>query len=160
MRSVYISIGSNINPRPNVLKALRLLSQLQTVTKISTVYRTRPELNRKQPDFYNCVIAIKTSLSPIQIKNKLRKIEQQLGRKRTNDKFASRTIDLDLITYGNKKIKSLNLPDPQIFQRPYLAAGLKELNPGLVPNHFKTKTESSFESLAGIYENLRKGLKL
>ncbi len=159
MPKAYISIGSNINPRRNVLKAMRMLSGLQHVTKVSTVYRTKPELNKKQPYFYNCVAEIKTTLSPGGLKyGLLRKIEKQLGRKRTKDKFASRTIDLDLIAYGG--IKNMNLPDPETLQRPYLAAGLSELelrNRGVSSSNLP---HNSIRPLSGYTKLLRKELKL
>lgn len=131
MHNAYISLGSNINPRQNIAKALQLLSQNLKVTGISTVYRTRPELNRKQPSYFNCVVAVKTGLKPGALKSGLLKmIEKQLGRRRKSDKFASRTIDLDLIAYGRMKLKKAGmvLPDPDILRRPYLFAGLTELN--------------------------------
>lgn len=118
MRRAYISLGSNIKPRQNVVKALCLLSAHQIITGISTVYRTRPELNKVQPYYYNCVAAVRTALKSKDLKyNILRKIEGMLGRKRKKSKYASRTIDLDL----------MSLSDPQIRHRPYLALCLKEL---------------------------------
>lgn len=130
MRTAYISMGSNIKPRQNLPKVLRLLSERQIIAGLSTVYRTSPELNKDQPDYYNCVAAIRTDLGPKELKyNLLRKIERLLGRKRKKNKYASRTIDLDLIVYGSRRLKraGMTLPDPEIWQRPYLAAGLKEL---------------------------------
>ncbi len=130
MNTAYISLGSNIRPRQNIAKAIRILMGRQIVTGISTVYRTSPELNKDQPDYYNCVAAISTDLGPKELKyNLLRKIEALLGRSRNKDKYASRTIDLDLIVYGRLKIETAGmvLPDPEIQQRPYLAFGLKEL---------------------------------
>ncbi len=167
MSKAYISIGSNINPRRNVLKAMHLLSELQHITKVSTVYRTRPELNKKQSYFYNCVAEIKTTLSPEELKyDLLRKIEKQLGRKRTKDKFASRAIDLDLIAYGEPKlkIKNMNLPDPEILQRPYLAAGLSELKERIKPQNrggsYSNLPPNRMRPLSGYTKLLRKELKL
>jgi len=81
------------------------------------------------------VVEIETNFSPEELKYKvLRKIEKDLGRRRSRDKYASRTIDLDLILYDELIVKGDNftLPDPQIAKRPYLAIPLYELNPALV----------------------------
>ncbi|OGC84122.1 MAG: 2-amino-4-hydroxy-6-hydroxymethyldihydropteridine diphosphokinase [candidate division Zixibacteria bacterium RBG_16_43_9] len=135
MVRAFIGVGSNINPAENVKNAIRLLSKKVNILGISTVYQTQPEGGLKQPPYYNCVVEIETKASPEELKNRvLRKIEKDLGRKRSRDKYASRTIDLDLILYDDLELKKddFTLPDPQIASRPYLAIPLYELNPDLV----------------------------
>lgn len=135
MVRAFIGVGSNINPAENVRNAIRLLSKKVNILGISTVYQTQPEEGLKQPSYYNCVVEIETKASPEELKNRvLRKIEKDLGRKRSRDKYASRTIDLDLILYDDLVLKNDDfiLPDPQIASRPYLAIPLYELNPELV----------------------------
>jgi len=130
----FISVGSNINPAENVRNAIRLLSNEEHILGISIVYRTQPEEGLKQPAYYNCVVEIETETPPEELKYKvLRKIEKDLGRKRSRDKYASRTIDLDLILYDDLVLKNDDfiLPDPQIASHPYLAIPLCELNPEL-----------------------------
>jgi 2-amino-4-hydroxy-6-hydroxymethyldihydropteridine diphosphokinase len=110
------------------------LARHEQIIAVSTIYRTSPEGRPDQPDYYNCVVEIKTEKSPEELKYQvLRRIESGLGRLRTSDKFAPRTIDLDLALYGNLALETdrLVLPDPDIFSRPYLAACLKELAPDL-----------------------------
>ena len=134
MPRAFIGVGSNIDPEKNVKEALRLLAIRSSVLNISTVYHTEPELRPKQPWYYNCVAEIDTELRPEELKFALlRGIEKKLGRKRTADKFAERTIDLDLLLYGDPSVESTGLfvQDPDIFQRPYLAAALLELSPSL-----------------------------
>lgn len=135
MVHAFIGVGSNINPAENVRKAIRLLSKEEHISGISTVYETLPEGGLKQPRYYNCVVEIETKTPPEELKYKvLRKIEKDLGRKRSRDKYASRTIDLDLILYDDLVLKTDDfiLPDPQIASRPYLAIPLYELNPDLM----------------------------
>ncbi|MCJ7457868.1 MAG: 2-amino-4-hydroxy-6-hydroxymethyldihydropteridine diphosphokinase [candidate division Zixibacteria bacterium] len=135
MVRAFIGVGSNINPAENVKNAIRLLSKKVRIVGISTVYQTQPEEGLKQPQYYNCVVEIETNFSPEELKYKvLRKIEKDLGRKRSRDEYASRTIDLDLILYDDLVLKNDDfiLPDPQIASRPYLAIPLYELNPELV----------------------------
>ena len=130
-----MSVGSNIAPEENVIRALKLLAERVRITGISAVYLTAPLGPGSQAPYYNCVIAVETELAPIDLKRSvLREIENTLGRIRTSDKFASRAIDLDLILYGDVVMASdeLTLPDPEILRRPFLAAPLAELAPGLV----------------------------
>jgi len=134
MARAFLSVGSNIHPVENVRKALELLNSHVRITGISTVYLTTAEDRPEQPSYYNCVIEVKTQRSPIEFKYSiLRPIEEALGRKRSGDKFAARTIDLDLILYDDLVVEgdTLTLPDPQIVRRAFVALPLHELSPGL-----------------------------
>ncbi len=135
MARVFISIGSNIDPETNVRSAVLRLASAVRLTAISTVYHTEPVGPPGQPWFYNCVVEIQTGLAPRELKFQLlRRIEGELGRTRGSDKFAARTIDLDLILYDELVMitTDLALPDPDIPQRPFLAIPLHELAPGLI----------------------------
>jgi 2-amino-4-hydroxy-6-hydroxymethyldihydropteridine diphosphokinase len=135
MARAFISIGSNIDPETNVKEALRRLGSSARIKAISTVYRTEPVGPPDQPPFYNCVVELETELAPRELKFRLlRRIESELGRTRGSDKFAARTIDLDLILYDELVMtaEDLTLPDPDILARPFLAVPLHELAPGLV----------------------------
>jgi dihydroneopterin aldolase/2-amino-4-hydroxy-6-hydroxymethyldihydropteridine diphosphokinase len=134
MPRAFIAIGSNIEPEQNVRRALRLLARAVRVDAVSTVYRTAALGRAEQPDFYNCVAAIETERPPRELKREvLRRIEQQLGRTRTEDKHAARTIDLDLIVYDDvaQADGDVALPEPGIETRPFLAIALHELAPDL-----------------------------
>jgi 2-amino-4-hydroxy-6-hydroxymethyldihydropteridine diphosphokinase len=131
----FIAVGSNISPVENVRAALLALAREEQVVAVSTIYQTEPEGRPDQPDFYNCVAEIKTEKTPEALKYEvLRRIETGLGRQRTSDKFAPRTIDLDLMLYDNLILITdrLVLPDPEIASRPFLAACLSELAPDLI----------------------------
>ncbi len=134
MARAFVSVGSNIRPAANVRAALRRLARMDRLVALSTVYRTEAIGRPGQPAYYNCVAELRTSRSPAALKVEvLRPIEAALGRVRAADRFAPRTIDLDLIVYG-RRVESgpdLTLPDPLILRRPFLAAGLAELAPGL-----------------------------
>jgi len=134
MTLAFLSLGSNIKPEKNMLEAVKLLSCHVKILKASTVYLTEPLLDKSQPKYYNCVIEIETDIEPHKLKSEvLRVIEKELGRKRTEDKYASRTIDIDLILYGNLIIstKEMIIPDPEIQTREFLAIPLCELEPDL-----------------------------
>lgn len=140
MPNAYISIGSNINPAENVIESLRLLAKQVRIINISTFYLTKAVDRPEQQEYYNAVIAIETQYSPLDLKyHILRPIETQLGRERTEDKFAPRTIDLDIIVYEDYVIDNpdIIIPDPQVLKRAYLAIPLYELAPDLLIPKYK-----------------------
>ena len=105
------------------------------LTGSSTFYRTSPVGGRDQPDFCNGVWRIETALELMVLKEEvLRGVESELGRKRSADRLASRTIDLDIILFGDRVIDKpgLKVPDPDIRRRRFVAQPLLELAPGLV----------------------------
>ena len=119
--------------------------------------------------FYNCVVEIETGLAPRDLKFRLlRRIESELGRTRGSDKFAARTIDLDLILYDDLVMTDddLTLPDPDITLRPFLAVPLQELAPELVlPGSgvrisaaVRTQPRSGMAPLENYTERLRKDI--
>lgn len=135
MARAFIAIGSNIDPAKNVSAAIRSLAGQTQLVGISMVYRTDALDRPQQPPYFNCVVEIKTEAPPVEVKYAiLRRIENELGRKRTQDKYAPRTIDLDLIVYGDLTMdeEDIRLPDPDILERPFLATPLFELAPDLV----------------------------
>ncbi|MDO8989024.1 MAG: 2-amino-4-hydroxy-6-hydroxymethyldihydropteridine diphosphokinase [Sideroxyarcus sp.] len=135
MISAYIGIGSNIEPAANVRAAVHALAHRTRLVAISTVYLTAAIGTQDQPPYYNCVAKIETAAPPAGIKfGILRNIEDSLERKRTADKFAPRTIDLDLLVYGDLVLdaEGIKLPDPDILERPFLAVPLCELAPDMV----------------------------
>jgi 2-amino-4-hydroxy-6-hydroxymethyldihydropteridine diphosphokinase len=135
MTIAFLSLGSNIEPSKNIFDAVGLLSNHVKVLKSSRVYLTEPLLGKSQPAYWNCVIEIETNIEPERLKsNVLKATEKKLGRKRTEDKYASRTIDIDLILYGKECLstRDLTIPDPQIRERSFLAVPLYEIEPNLL----------------------------
>ena len=135
MARAYISLGSNLEPERNLLRALQLLRTRVRLIALSTVYRTPAVGRPEQPDFFNAVAAIETALAPRALKyDVLRAIEAELGRVRSADRYAARTIDLDLLLYDDLVVaeEGLVLPDPDLVRRPFLALPLLELAPGTV----------------------------
>jgi 2-amino-4-hydroxy-6-hydroxymethyldihydropteridine diphosphokinase len=132
---IFIAVGSNINPYENIERALTELNSQLQILAISNFYRTsavdRPDL----PNFLNGVIKIQTDIGPRKlIFEVLRKIEERFGRVRSSDKFESRTIDLDIIIYGNLVLNEsgLCIPDPGIRKYSFVAVSLLELAPDLI----------------------------
>lgn len=134
MAKAFISVGSNIEPAENIKAAIRLLGSKVRIKGISTVYLTEPIGMPEQEKYYNCVAEIETDVSPAELKDEiLRPIEDMLVRVRTEDRYASRVIDLDLVLYDDLVLKTdeITLPDPLILKRAFLARGLSELAPDL-----------------------------
>jgi len=135
LTDVFISVGSNINPEENIIKALDQLKRYVKVIAVSTFYQTKAIDRPNQSDFVNGVFHIRTNISPRKLKfDILRKIEYDLGRIRSDDKYSDRTIDLDIAIYGDRVINEpdLVIPDKDIRERPFIAIPLLELSPLLI----------------------------
>ncbi len=135
MVRAFIGVGSNIEPERNVRAAILRLARDTRLVGLSMVYRTEALSRPEQEPYLNCVAEVETEALPLEVKHAiLRPIESSLGRRRTGDKYASRTIDLDLIVYDDLVLDEpeMRLPDPDILVRPFLAIPLFELAPGLV----------------------------
>ena len=99
---VYLSLGSNIEPEINLLKAIQGLKSVFEVVAVSSIWQS-PAVGFEGDDFLNAVVEIKTPLSPDSLKNEiLRPLEALLGRTRTEEKFSPRMVDIDILLYQNK----------------------------------------------------------
>ena len=135
MATAYLGIGSNVEPEKNIPLALKSLGGFARLTGVSTFYLTQPVGASDSPPFYNGAARVETEMPPREFKfDVLRKIEGDLGRVRNRDRFAPRTIDLDIVLYDNLVMREpgLVLPDPDVVTRAFLAVPLLELAPDLV----------------------------
>jgi 2-amino-4-hydroxy-6-hydroxymethyldihydropteridine diphosphokinase len=113
--------------------ALRLLESLGLqVARVSPVYETEPQDFKNQPWFLNLVVEVQTALFPMQLLTRVRKIERELGRKRTVNK-GPRSIDIDILLYGESVIdsKDLVVPHPRMAERRFVLQPLADLAPDL-----------------------------
>jgi 2-amino-4-hydroxy-6-hydroxymethyldihydropteridine diphosphokinase len=132
--TAYIGLGSNIGDRKgSCLQALELLSRAGRVKQVSSYYCTEPVGNRDQEEFVNAVAELETSLSPEQLLAACRAIEDALGRRRSVH-WGPRTIDLDILLYGDQVIESTNLtiPHPFLTSRGFVLIPLCEIAPQVV----------------------------
>jgi 2-amino-4-hydroxy-6-hydroxymethyldihydropteridine diphosphokinase len=121
-----VLLGSNIEPERNLLEAGRALRPLGAEA-FSAVYRTQAVgAAAPQPDYLNAAARLRTELPPDALKARLRRIEERLGRVRTEDRFAPRPIDLDLVAYGGLAA------DPDLWVEPHAAVPVAELFPELL----------------------------
>lgn len=133
---VYLGVGSNLGDRANLLlKAKSLLSKFpkSRFIRSSSVIETEPVGGPPQGKYLNAVWEIETSLSPREFKEKLREIEDQLGRKRAALANAPREIDLDVLFFGNQIIneEQLKIPHPRLQERLFVLEPLAEIAPDL-----------------------------
>lgn len=131
MTTCYIGIGSNLGDRGRFIDAaiasLKANARI-TVTRVSSIYETEPVSAIPQGRYLNGVIEIETRLSPRGLLRSLVAIEERLGRKRAV-KDAPRTIDLDILYYGDHCVREgdLVIPHPRIQEREFVLKGLREL---------------------------------
>jgi 2-amino-4-hydroxy-6-hydroxymethyldihydropteridine diphosphokinase len=127
----FIGLGSNLGDRrANLQRAVELLEGYEgiRVLKASRVYETDP-VGPPQPDYLNAVLEIATTLSPGRLLGAAHDVEQQLGRVRT-ERWGPRTIDVDLLTYGDERIDEpdLQIPHPRMHERAFVLVPLLELS--------------------------------
>jgi 2-amino-4-hydroxy-6-hydroxymethyldihydropteridine diphosphokinase len=130
---VYLSLGSNLgNPEMELKRALESLTSLGTVSKVSSFYKTEPIEITAQPWFVNCAVELKTDKMPRQLIQAILKLEQSMGRKRTQGK-GPRNIDIDILLFGNSVVdtKELTVPHPAMHQRRFVLEPLAEIAPGV-----------------------------
>ncbi|MBK6339371.1 MAG: 2-amino-4-hydroxy-6-hydroxymethyldihydropteridine diphosphokinase [Bacteroidetes bacterium] len=134
MSKVYLILGSNIgNRRFYIQKAIDKISLLGfNNIRVSSFFETEPWGVSHQMSYYNVALEMEYPQKPFQLMNKLKKIEKQLGRKEKG-KYLPRTIDIDVILWGNMLIdsNSLQIPHPRMQDRNFVLTPLIELNPKL-----------------------------
>ncbi len=126
---IFIALGTNLaDRRKNLKTALKEIEKIAVIVKKSSVYETKPMGYTPQDDFLNMVIQIKTNLSPQKLLTELKNTENKMGRTKTI-KNGPRIIDLDILIYGDKKIrtKNLTIPHPRMNERQFVLIPLNEI---------------------------------
>ncbi len=135
MEDVYLLLGSNLGDREKYIsKALELIrSEIGSITGLSSLYQTAAWGNTQQPDFVNQVVKVITNLNPQKLLNSVLVIESKIGRTRI-EKWSARTIDIDILFYGDQVISlaELVVPHPYLHQRRFTLMPLIELDADLV----------------------------
>lgn len=146
--SIFILLGSNIEPELNLREAVRMLGEKLPVKRVSRVYQTAPidaegKVNPHQPNFLNAAVLVESDLTVLELKQAiLLTIERRLGRKRSADKFAPRPIDLDIVLYGDHVLglviehadgqTEMVIPARDTLTHAYIALPLADLAPDFV----------------------------
>lgn len=139
LNEVLILLGSNLDPTANLPRAVSLLAEQVAVKNVSRVYESPPldahgQVIPSQGAYLNAAVLVLTDLAPDALKYQiLRPIENELGRVRSGDKFAARTIDLDIVLYGDlvrdDPTAGLLIPDPDILTRAHVVLPLADVAP-------------------------------
>ena len=143
---VYLGLGSNLgNKGENIRQARALLEKKCKVLSVSSLRETEPMYYTEQPRFLNGVAKIETNLTPEELLAFILSIEKKLGRIRKK-RYGPRTIDLDILFYGDKIIdqKNLTIPHPKIQERAFVLEPLNELCPALTHPKLKKRIDELF----------------
>lgn len=124
----YISVGSNIDKEHNIASSLKALESNFGKLEVSSIYETEA-VGFEGDNFYNLAVGFESSLSAKEVARILRQIELDHGRSRNSQKFSARTLDLDLILFGNQIISDgrLQLPRDEILRYAFVLEPLAEI---------------------------------
>jgi len=148
--TAYLSLGSNVGDRAaNLREALERLHSAGKVGAVSSLYETEPIEFTEQPWFLNCVVELETDLGPAQLLAGILEIEEQMGRHREKKK-GPRTIDLDILFYGDEIVDGpeLTIPHPAMQERRFVLEPLAEIAPGVTHPTSKKTVRELLESLS------------
>lgn len=135
MITAYIALGSNLaTPLEQLKQALKAISALPKTQLLSTssFYQSKPLGPQDQPDYVNAVAKIETALAPFALLDELQRIENEQGRVRLR-RWGERTLDLDILLYGNEIMQSerLTVPHYDMENREFVIVPLAEISPNL-----------------------------
>lgn len=130
--TAYLGLGSNIEPERHFPTAMRALEETFHAVAFSPVYRS-PAFGLEGDDFLNAVARIETSLSPLELDARLHAIEDDHGRDRSVPRWSSRTLDIDILLYGDLWLQSpaLEIPRKEILTAAHVLKPLADLAPDL-----------------------------
>ena len=128
MNDCIVGIGSNLDAEVHIPAMLKLLSAAVEVVDVSEMVQTKPIGITEQPDFTNGAARIRTAMDMESFRAFLKKLEDELGRNRNEEKYGPRIIDLDIMIWNNVVV------DPDYYTRDFLRKSAEELG-------FKNKNE-------------------
>ena len=136
MNRIFLSLGSNLGDRgQNLKKGISLLEQLAgRPGAISSIYETEPWGCDSDLNFYNQVIELFTPLRPLPLLEAIHEIEKMCGRDRSAPRYAPRTLDVDILLYGDSVLEfpELVVPHPNLQERQFVLVPLTEIAPHMV----------------------------
>lgn len=152
MTLAVLSLGSNLGDSLKILKdAVSDIKDINGISnfKMSPFYRTKPVGYLDQDDFINLACSFETSLEPIDILHKMQALEQKYKRVRLF-RNGPRTLDIDLIIYGDEIINTeeLIVPHPRMHERAFVLAPLRDIEPDLIVSTFNASVLELYEKLA------------
>lgn len=146
---VYLSLGSNVGHRETHLRgAINRLESAGRVISVSSFYETEPVEVTTQAWFLNCAVQIETTKRPEELMTFILGIEREMGRQRMQNK-GPRTIDIDILLFGNTVVNSLKLtvPHPAMHERRFVLQPLAEIAPEAQHPVFKKAVREMLDAL-------------
>ena len=130
MTTAYVGLGSNLGDREQLVRAA---AELIGAARLSTIIETEPWGYEDQPRFLNAVAEVETRLEPQPFLAHLLDVERRLGRERVGPQWGPRTIDLDVLLFGDRVVDEpgLVVPHPRLHERRFVLEPLAELAPEL-----------------------------
>ena len=128
----FLSLGSNIKPEENLPKAVAMLAKSSRLMAVSPVWETMPLGITDQPNYLNAATLVQTDRTADAFKREvIRRIEDDLGRVRTGNKFGPRPIDIDIMLFNDQifDLDHHHIPDADVLERPSVAIPLAEIAP-------------------------------
>lgn len=133
MARVYLGLGSNVDPVDNLRLGIDELKRRYGIVELSPVYRSKA-LGFQGDDFLNLVAAIDTCATPQAIHAQIETIHDRAGRTRDSQRFASRTLDIDILLYGDRVVETprFRIPRADVLDYSFVLRPLADLAPALV----------------------------
>lgn len=155
MTQVFLGVGSNLDREKNIHAGLCALKKICKEILLSKVYESE-SIGFKGRNFYNLVVLLKTSLSVEQLSKTLKKIEDDHGRLRGGPKYSPRSLDIDILTYGDfvGVEAGVELPRSEIIENAFVLLPLSEL----APQHVHPQLQKTYAQLWAEYDKASQNL--
>ena len=154
----YLSLGSNIEPEHNLAAAVDWLGRWGCIQAVSTVWESAPLGFSDQPNFLNAAVLLETDLSAQALRQEaIASIETALGRVRSANKNAPRTIDIDIMLFNQDilQVGQRRIPSPEVLERPFVAIPLAEI----APDYIHPETGQTLQAIAQQFDPASSGMR-
>lgn len=137
MEEIFLLLGSNIGDRKeNLMRAIQAITvEPMKILKKSKIYQTKPWGVTSQPDYLNLALEVESDLSALELLKAFKRIERQMGRKRSKERWQPRVIDIDILFWGQHVVDRavLRIPHEEFLDRPFAIKILAEIAPDFIP---------------------------
>jgi len=137
MEEIFLLLGSNIGDRKeNLMRAIQAITvEPMKILKKSKIYQTKPWGVTNQPDYLNLALKVESDLSALELLKVFKRIERQMGRKRSKERWQPRVIDIDILFWGQHVVDRavLRIPHEEFLDRPFAIKILAEIAPDFIP---------------------------